>query len=47
MDGTGKLLVFFAVWWVVWVLRGLYLVYRAWACGLRDDYIKEKYEKGL
>jgi len=47
MDPTGKLLVFFAVWWGVWALRGLYIVYRAWACGLRDDYNKDQYEQGL
>ena len=47
MDGTGKLLVFFAVWWAVWALRGLYLIYRVWAHDLRDDYIKDQYEKGL
>ena len=47
MEATTKLIVFVGVWWIVWVLRGLYLVYRAWACGLRDDYIKDKYEQGL
>ena len=47
MDGTGKLIVFVGVWWIVWALRGLYLVYRVWARELRDDYIKTKYEKGL
>ena len=47
MDPTAKLLVFFAVWWAAWALRGLYLVYRAWASGLRDDYVKDKYEQGL
>ena len=47
MDATGKLLVFFAVWWAVWMLRGLYLIYRVWAHELRDDYIKKEYEEGL
>ncbi len=47
MDPTAKLLVFFAVWWVVWVLHGLYVVYRAWACDLREEHVKDKYEQGL
>ncbi len=44
MDTTGKLLVFAAVWWAVWVLCGLCPIYRVWALELRDDYNKDKYE---
>ena len=44
MDTTGKLLVFAAVWWAVWALRGLVLIYLAWALDIKDDYNKDKYE---
>ena len=44
MDGTTKLLVFFAVLWAVWALRGLVLIYLAWALDIKDDYNKDKYE---
>ena len=44
MDTTTKLLVFAAVWWVVWALRGLVLVYLVWARDIKDDYNKDKYE---